>query len=72
MADDIQYVKSVSGTWHRYFAVVPSAHDEGGLKVQTDCDRVVKVARMSNTKPSGKGWCCECNWTRDSNGRIVA
>ena len=64
----MQYVKSVSGTWHKFFAVVPSGVSDGGLKVQTECDRIVKVARLSNTKPSGQrlnpmSWCCECRWT---------
>lgn len=65
------YVKSVSGTWHIFGAYAESAK-EGGLLVQTQCDRLVKVARLSNTKPSGKGWCCECHWNRSPEGRIIS
>ena len=62
----LQYVKSVSGTWHVATPHTSASSHDGGLLVQTQCDRLVKVARLLNTKPS-KGnpmsWCCECRWT---------
>ena len=70
MANETQYVKSVSGTWHIFAAYAHSAKDPdntGGLYAQTQCDRLVKVARLQNDRPSGRrlnpmSFCCDCRW----------
>jgi hypothetical protein len=56
----MQYVKSVSGTWHKLVGHVLSA--DGSLRAQTDCDRLVKVARISNTRVAMLNVCCDCRW----------
>jgi len=66
MSDDIQYVKSVSGTWHIFAAYGRSA-DDGGMLAQTQCDRLVKVARLQNKQPAGRmlnpmSFCTQCRW----------